>query len=132
MLLALGATAHADDLPKIAPEKVLERSQHAGQSMVILDVRTPIEYAQGHVPGAINIPHDKLADRVQELMNDKGKEIVVYCRSGRRAEMAAATLKTNGFERLLHMDGDMLKWMEAKLPTATTTATTGGAAVGSP
>lgn len=107
----------AADVTPINADALLQRSAKKDTSLVILDVRTPEEFAEGHVPGAINIPHDKLADRIGELMNDKNKDVVLYCRSGRRAGMAADTLKANGFEKLLHLDGDMIKWTEEKRPT---------------
>jgi phage shock protein E len=83
---------------------------------VILVVRTPEEFAAGHVPGARNIPHDQLPNRLAELAGAKNKEIVVYCRSGRRSEMAIDTLSSQGFERLLHLDGDMIKWQQEHRP----------------
>jgi rhodanese-related sulfurtransferase len=108
--------ALAVDVVDIKPEALLERARKADESFVILDVRTPEEFVQGHVPGAINIPHDKLADRIAELMGEKNKDVVLYCRSGRRAVLAADTLKANGFTKLLHLEGDMQQWTEAKRP----------------
>ena len=115
-LLIIQVSAAAD-VADIKADAVLERSANKDATMVILDVRTPDEFAQGHVPGAINIPHDKLADRVDELTGAKNKDIVLYCRSGRRAGMAADTLKANGFSKLLHLEGDMIKWTEENRPT---------------
>ena len=111
-----GSALLAADVVDIKPETLLERTAKHDSSLVILDVRTPEEFAQGHVPGAKNIPHDQLANRIAEIVSDKNKEIVLYCRSGRRAGMAADTLKENGFEKLLHLEGDMLKWTEANRP----------------
>jgi len=112
-LVSSGAIA---DVADIKPEALLDRAKKMDESFVILDVRTPEEFAQGHVPGAINIPHDKLADRIGELMRDKNKDVVLYCRSGKRAGMAAETLKANGFAKLLHLEGDIQKWTEANKP----------------
>ena len=114
-LLAAGAL-HAADVMEINAEALLQRTTKQDSSLVILDVRTPEEFAQGHVPGAKNIPHDQLLNRIAELSAAKDKEIVLYCRSGRRAGMAADTLKANGFEKLLHLEGDMQKWTEANRP----------------
>jgi hypothetical protein len=63
-VLALSGAVFAADVVDIKPEAVLERSAKGDKKLVILDVRTPEEFAQGHVPGAINIPHDKLPDRI--------------------------------------------------------------------
>jgi len=109
--------ADAVQLVDVKPETVLERSAKKDSKLVILDVRTPEEFAQGHVPGAINISHDKLQDRIGELMGEKDKDIVLYCRSGRRTGLAAETLRANGFQKLFHMEGDMQQWTEAKRPT---------------
>src|SRR5690349_19126016 len=59
---------------EIAPDALLERARKADESFVIVDVRTPAEFAQGHVPGAINIPVDQVAKRVGELANAKEKD----------------------------------------------------------
>ena len=83
---------------------------------VLLDVRTPEEFAEGHVPGAVNMPYDQLASFKQTLDGFKDNNLVVYCRSGRRAAVAVQWLQEQGFEQLYHLDGDMLGWQEAKLP----------------
>jgi phage shock protein E len=107
---------NAADVAQIKPETLLERSAKQDHSLVILDVRTPEEFAAGHVPGAINIPHDKLESRIDELLGAKNKDVVLYCRSGRRAGLAAETLSLHGFDKLLHLEGDMQKWTEANRP----------------
>ena len=77
---------------------------------LILDVRSPEEYAGGHIPGAINIPYDQLSSRLGEIGSYKNKDIVLYCKSGKRAGIAANTLKAAGFGKLLHLEGDMDGW----------------------
>jgi rhodanese-related sulfurtransferase len=83
---------------------------------LLLDVRTPAEYAAGHIPGAVNIPHDQAADRLEELRPYQDREIVLYCKSGRRAGIAADALAQAGFSRLRHLAGDMPGWGAAGLP----------------
>ena len=85
-------------------------------SVLVLDVRTPEEYAQGHVPNAMNITHTAIENNLPKLMAHKDKKIVIYCRSGRRAGVAADILTKNGFEKLYHLDGDMNGWTKAGLP----------------
>ena len=85
---------------------------------IVLDVRSAEEYARGHVPNAVSIPHDQLSARTGELGNAKGAPIVVYCESGRRAGMAASTLLDAGFTNVLHLDGDMRGWRDKGRPTA--------------
>lgn len=85
--------------------------QQAEKPLQLLDVRTPGEFAQGHIKGAINIPYDQLNKHLASL--DKETEIVVYCRSGRRAAIAEEVLINNGLLKVSHLEGDMLGW-EAK------------------
>jgi rhodanese-related sulfurtransferase len=99
---------------KIAPDQLAERIEKQDPNLVILDVRTPEEFAAGHVPGARNIPHDQLPNRIAEITGSKDEDVVVYCRTGRRAAIAEETLSSNGFKRLLHLDGDIIKWQEEK------------------
>jgi phage shock protein E len=81
---------------------------------LVLDVRRDDEFAEGHVPGAVHIPHDRLAARLAELAGAQDREVVVYCRSGRRAALALETLKNAGFRRLAHLQGDYPGWAEAQ------------------
>ncbi|MBK7950917.1 MAG: rhodanese-like domain-containing protein [Deltaproteobacteria bacterium] len=107
------AASASGAVAEIAPQTLL--SQPAGESLV-LDVRTPEEYAAGHVPNAINIPHDALESHLAELESRKDGPVVVYCKSGRRAGMAAEALTQAGFTNLLHLTGDMEAWSAAGLP----------------
>lgn len=84
---------------------------------LILDVRTPQEFASGHVPGAVNVPHDELAARVEAGGFDRDRPIVVYCESGGRAGRAATTLVDAGFDDVRHLEGDMRAWRTAGRPT---------------
>ncbi len=83
---------------------------------LILDVRTPEEYAAGHVPGALNIPYDQMEARVGEIRAHQDQEVVLYCRSGRRSALAAKTLSAQGFTNLGLLEGDMPGWERAGLP----------------
>lgn len=116
------ASAPAGDAPpattKIDQATLLKRIEQKDTSMVILDVRTPEEFAAGHVPGAINIPYAHLPVRISEIADAADKDIVVYCEVGVRAEEGAARLRESGFTRLLHLDGDMKAWQQSKRPLA--------------
>ncbi len=87
----------------------------SGKSPRFVDVRTPQEFASGHVPGAINIPRDQLASRLAEL-EDARDRLVVYCERGPRAAAAAATLANAGFTGVRHLKGDMSGWRAAGFP----------------
>lgn len=67
----------------------------------LIDVRTPEEFAAGHVEGAVNIPVDQIGDRLTEIKNlvaGKNDTLVIYCRSGNRSAHAARTLRAEGYE----------------------------------
>lgn len=113
---AEAASTFGESAPLISATDLLERQHDSQRPTVVLDVRTPEEFAAGHVPGAINIPHDQLATRVAELADARDKEIVAYCRSGRRAALALTTLHDAGFAQLSHLDGDFLAWQAANRP----------------
>lgn len=87
---------------------------------LVLDVRNPGEYKKGHIPGAINIPHNRLDSRLVEIGAHRNKEIVLYCGSGARVVIAANILHSAGFGSLLHLDGDMNGWLSnGMLPVVT-------------
>jgi len=120
LLAALAALfilpAWAGDTPKIGQEALLEKMTSGSADLLVLDVRTAKEFDEGHVPGAVNISHEELESRLSEIEAQRGSEVVVYCRSGRRAEMALDLLARAGFERLYHLEGDYLAWSAADRP----------------
>lgn len=65
----------------------------------VVDVRTPAEFAAGHVPGASNIPHDQIANRHAEL-GPPSTPVLLYCRTGRRTAIAAQALRERGFSTI--------------------------------
>lgn len=77
------------------------------QNAFLLDVRTPEEFAAGHVPGAVNIPVQVLATRMNEV--PKNRPVVVYCRSGVRSANAAKMLSDAGYTKLYDLGG-MSNW----------------------
>ncbi len=117
---ALAFGAWAAEPGSIEPKALGERIAWADRSLVVLDVRTPEEFAAGHVPGAINIPHTELAARVAELEGSRDSDIVVYCRTGNRTAMALGVLEKSGFRRLYHLQGDYTRWSEEKRPVVKT------------
>ncbi|CAM3401252.1 Rhodanese-related sulfurtransferase [Flavobacterium longum] len=70
------------------------------ENAFLVDVRTPSEYASGHVKGSVNIPLDQIQN---QLVKFKGKpEIVVFCRSGMRSSQAKSILERNGFNNVIN------------------------------
>lgn len=100
----------------IDQQSLLARLERGDPGLLLLDVRTAEEFDAGHLPGARNIAHDVLGARLGELADARDREVVVYCRSGRRSQMALEVLRAAGFTRLAHLDGDWLGWEAAGRP----------------
>jgi len=112
-VLASAVACAGDDASLVGQEALLARLDAQDAQLVVLDVRTAQEFAEGHVPGARNISHDELGARLGELAGARDKDLVIYCRSGRRTGLAIETLQQAGFSRLLHLEGDFLGWTAA-------------------
>lgn len=76
---------------------------------ILLDVRTPEEYAQAHIPGAVLIPDYELEARAAEELPNRGQMILVYCRSGRRSKAAAELLERLGYTCIREFGG-IIDW----------------------
>ncbi len=114
-VLFFGNTLAAMEMRDISQDDLLKGIQSKTIALV-LDVRTVREFNQGHISGAINIPYSKLRGRLNEIIAYRDKQIVVYCRSGRRAGVAIAILRNSGFYKLLHLKGDMIGWLRNNRP----------------
>ena len=79
------------------------------KNYIILDVRRPDEYAEGHIPGAINVPNEDIGTSDIAELPDKAQLILVYCRSGRRSKEAAAKLVKLGYTNIVEFGG-ILDW----------------------
>jgi phage shock protein E len=108
-----GATAATGSPISVAD---LAQRVEAGDAPVVLDVRTPAEFDQGHVPGAINIPYDQLASRLDELPAGSGDEVVVHCERGGRAAKAERVLNDAGYTDVRDLEGHFQAWQAAGLP----------------
>lgn len=75
------------------------------EGALLVDVRTPEEFASGHLENAINIPHTETVARLSEYGGDKTKSIVVYCRSGNRSGIAQGLLVEHGFTNVHNAGG---------------------------
>lgn len=112
LAVVIAAADWADEPAVIEPQSLAERVASADTQLLVLDVRSAAEFNEGHIPGAINIPFDAIGDRIAELGPPGQRDVVVYCRSGRRSAIALTTLKEAGFSRLFHLEGDYLRWSE--------------------
>jgi hydroxyacylglutathione hydrolase len=84
------------------------QEQLASNNAALLDVRTPAEYARGHVPGSQNIPLSQLSARLLEL--PAGQPVLVYCQGGGRSPIAASLLKARGWENVVEMQEGFSGW----------------------
>jgi rhodanese-related sulfurtransferase len=113
---AADSAASAERAPLISQADLLAKLDRKEPDVVVIDVRTAAEFAAGHVPGARNVPHDALPTRLDELAGLRDKPVVLYCRSGRRTQIAEDILRDAGFTQLLHLEGDWLAWEAGKRP----------------
>ena len=72
---------------------------------LIVDVRRPDEFAEGHIEGAINVPNEEIADEVLEELPDTDQLLLVYCRTGRRSKEAAEKLAEIGYTNVYEIGG---------------------------
>jgi len=86
---------------------------------ILLDVRTPGEYQEGHIKGSLNIDwnNSNFSDEVAKL--DKNKPVFVYCKSGGRSGSAVQALKGMGFKEVYDLDGGIMQWKNAGMPLET-------------
>jgi rhodanese-related sulfurtransferase len=107
-MMSTTAAVPSAPVAEISPDELARRLQDEPHHLTVLDVRTAEEFAQGHVPGAINIPLDQLGGRTPELKADG--EIIVYCLSGGRAQQAIDLLRQKDFKNVVHLSGDYPAW----------------------
>ena len=89
---------------QIAPDEA-KALMDSEDGYIILDVRTPEEFAAGHIAGAILIPDYEIGEKAESILTDKEQLILVYCRSGRRSKNAANELATLGYTNIKEFGG---------------------------
>jgi phage shock protein E len=109
-----GGTSATEDVNIQGFAKIIENP-----TIVIIDVRTPEEFAQGHILNSLNIDvaNANFISEVSQL--DKTKTYAVYCRSGNRSAVATAEMEKLGFTSLYNMTGGAIDWLQAGLPLVT-------------
>jgi phage shock protein E len=85
------------------PDHLLRLINGKDEPYVLADVRTPEEYAGGHIPTAVNVPHTEIARKPPAA--DKTALVIVYCRSGGRSSAAKKTLERLGYTRVVNFGG---------------------------
>lgn len=108
-------TADQSDGHLLSPRDVVSKIEST-TDIIVVDVRTPAEYNDGHIEGAqlINWNDSQFENQINQL--DKSKPIVVYCAVGGRSGKAYARLKTLGFKEVFDMKGGFDAWRKEQLP----------------
>ena len=108
-LLCLFAFTVLTSCKQTTPQSSLAPAQISAElgshQAVLLDVRTPDEFNAGHVGNAILAPHDSIAQSIGKIAPAKDKRIYLYCRSGRRSNIALDTLKSMGYTDVINLGG---------------------------
>jgi rhodanese-related sulfurtransferase len=99
---------------RASPQQVVQLINRG--KTVLVDIRTPEEFAAGHLRDAKNIPLADFAARIGELDKSKGKNIVVVCQTGARVDKAMKQLQAAGFTDPVGMEGGQAAWLAANLP----------------
>ncbi len=84
---------------------------------VVVDVREPNEFADGHIPAAINLPLSALPDRLREIEKHKKRPVILSCRTSQRSARAANLLAKAGFNTTVVLAGGITAWQSEHLPT---------------
>ena len=101
-LLMLGQSVSAN---QTMTTQELQSKLNAKENFVLLDVRTQEEYNAGYIAGAILLPYDEINVKATIVLPDKEKEIVLYCRSGRRSAIAKKSLLDLGYQKVVDFGG---------------------------
>lgn len=102
-----------EDVDAAAAAKLIEGQQ----APIVLDVRTPEEFAAGHIEGAINVDFKGPGFKEELAKLDRDQPYLLHCRSGNRSTSAKPVFTELGFKAIYHLDGGIIAWEEAGLPT---------------
>ncbi len=96
-------------VPSVDVEEV-KKAIDQQEQLVVLDVRTPDEYARGHIEGSINLPVSDIAATYKTVLSDKEQRLFVYCLSGSRSAVAVQELQKLGYIHVFDMKSGLLAW----------------------
>lgn len=102
VMLLLGSCSASYE--QISQEEAMQMMQEQSD-FIILDVRRPDEFAEGHIPGAVNVPNETIEDEMPAGLPDKDQVILVYCRSGNRSKEASQKLADMGYTGVYEFGG---------------------------
>lgn len=102
-------------VPQINAEDV-KKAMDNNDNFILLDVRTPQEYAKGHLVKSINMPFETVQQTIEKTITDKKKTIYVYCLSGLRSVHAVAMMVNLGYTNVFDVKSGLLAWRVKKYP----------------
>ena len=105
---ATTSTAKTNEIRHVSMDDIV-KIMDENKDYVIVDVRTPDEYKEGHIPNAINIPNETINETVYNKLKDKNQLILIYCRSGSRSRQAAYKMQKLGYTNLVDFGG-IINW----------------------
>lgn len=115
----------AGQIPEISPQELWQNLQNGPMPSLVVDVREPREYQQGHIPQARLNPLPQLFSNSETLPSPDGQNVILVCRSGRRSQRAAQMLQSRGYSNVMILQGGMLAWENAGLLEAVNIGTSG-------
>ena len=116
LLVANLYSCQSQSTNKAVSPKVFSDQVKATEDPVILDVRTPSEYAEGYIPNAVNLDFYKPDFKAQIARLNKEQTYFVYCKVGGRSASAADIMRKEGFKKVIDLDGGIIAWENARLP----------------
>jgi len=105
----------SDGVARVGPEEFKQRLEKT-PGAILVDVRTPEEYREGHLAKSLLIPVDRVAASAASALPKKDAPLLVYCRSGSRSSVAAATLKKMGYTNITDLSTGILGWSRQGYP----------------
>ena len=112
--LVLTSCSSGSSVTTVGAQDFIAKSAQPG--VVVIDVRTPAEFAEGHVDGAINVDVEAATFDAQIAQLDKGTTYAVYCRTGRRSGVATDAMGASGFTSVYNLDGGVADLQAAGAP----------------
>lgn len=115
ILVGCGSSVSKDSRYKTISNGELKSIIDKNENILIVDVRSPQEFEDGHIENAINIPNDTIENSEIKVLDDKDKKIVLYCRSGSRSKEASQKLLDMGYKNIYdfgsinNWDGKLIK-----------------------
>ena len=112
----LGLVTDAKKRIKEESFRETKRRLDAGEKIILVDTREDVEWARGHIPGAIHLGRGIIERDIEKTVPDKDAPLVLYCGGGLRSALAADNLQKMGYRNVISMDGGWRGWTEAGFP----------------